>query len=93
MSVTTPAAFEDSTGTIQRLTGELEYLSAATAGQLLTVGSGGKASFVTPVVRIAAGVPSGAPTVGELPIAVDTTAVTGGIYAWSGSAWVKAATI
>lgn len=47
----------------------------------------------TLAVRIAAGVPAGAPTADELPIAVDTTAVSGGIYAWSGAAWVKAASI
>lgn len=47
----------------------------------------------TPTVRAAAGVPTGAPTGTELPLAADTTAVSGGMYAWSGSAWVKVATV
>lgn len=38
-------------------------------------------------VQIAAGVPVGAPT--GLPFAVDTTAVTGGLYVWNGATWVK----
>lgn len=44
-------------------------------------------------VRSGAGVPSGAPTGTELPIAVDTTAVTGGVYFWDGANWVLAASI
>ena len=44
-------------------------------------------------VRFAAGVPSGAPTTTELPIAFDSTAVTGGVYYWTGAAWVKGGTI
>ncbi len=44
-------------------------------------------------VRTAAGVPSGAPTGTELPIAFDTTAVSGGLYAWNGAAWVQASVI
>lgn len=36
MGVKIPAAFEDSTGTIQRLTGEIELLVAATPGEVLT---------------------------------------------------------
>jgi hypothetical protein len=46
-----------------------------------------------PAPRVAAGVPSGAPTAGENGIAFDTTASTGGLYAWNGSAWVKGSTI
>jgi hypothetical protein len=42
----------------------------------------------TPPIRSAAGVPSGAPTPTELPFALDTTAVTGGLYYWNGAAWV-----
>ena len=42
----------------------------------------------TPPIRSAAGVPSGAPTPTEIPFAIDTTAVSGGLYYWSGSAWV-----
>jgi hypothetical protein len=42
----------------------------------------------TPPIRSAAGVPSGAPTPTEIPFAIDTTAGTGGLYYWSGSAWV-----
>ena len=44
-------------------------------------------------VRFAAGVPSGAPTGTEIPIAFDSTAVSGGVYYWTGSAWVKGGTI
>jgi hypothetical protein len=40
--------------------------------------------------RIGTGVPSGAPTDAENGIAINTTATSGGVYAWSGSAWVKA---
>ena len=48
----------------------------------------------TPVLRIAAGVPdASAPNNGEALLAVDTTPETGGIYAWDGAAWVKAASI
>ena len=47
----------------------------------------------TPTVRNAAGVPSGAPTGTELPVAFDSTGVTGGLYFWDGGAWVKASTI
>lgn len=60
---------------------------------LLRIPAGIPASQLGLTVRIAAGVPAGAPTTTELPIAVDTTAVTGGIYAWNGAAWVQAATI
>lgn len=42
---------------------------------------------------IDAAVPVAAPTSTQLPIAVDTTAVSGGIYVWDGAAWTKAATI
>lgn len=51
------------------------------------------AADVTMTVRSAAGVPAGAPSGSELPIAFDTTATTGGLYVWSGSAWVLAAPI
>lgn len=48
----------------------------------------------TPLIcRVAAGVPAGAPTAGENGMAIDTTAVTGGLYAWSGSAWVRGSVI
>ena len=49
--------------------------------------------ILTPTVRAAAGVPSGAPTGSELPLAADTTASTGGLYFWTGAAWTKIATI
>ncbi len=42
----------------------------------------------TPPIRSAAGVPSGAPSPTEIPFAIDTTAGTGGLYYWSGSAWI-----
>jgi hypothetical protein len=48
---------------------------------------------VRPTIRSAAGVPTGAPAGTELPIAFDTTATTGGLYVWTGAAWVKASTI
>jgi hypothetical protein len=38
-------------------------------------------------IRNAAGVPAGAPTGTELPIAVDTTASPGTLYFWDGAAW------
>ena len=50
-------------------------------------------TFPSATIRQAAGVPSGAPTGTELPIAFDSTATTGGLYVWSGSAWVLAAPI
>ena len=51
------------------------------------------AAETIPHPRVAAGVPSGAPTAGENGMAFDTTASTGGLYAWNGSAWVKGSTI
>ncbi len=63
-----------------------------TDGQRL-VSDGTYAVWSTQTVRFAAGVPSGAPTGAELPIAFDSTAVTGGVYYWNGSAWVKGGTI
>lgn len=44
------------------------------------------------LVQIAAGVPVGPPA-GVLPIAFDSTAVTGGLYVWDGAAWVKVSVI
>lgn len=64
---------------------------AGPAGAAGAAGAPGQGSTAT--VRTAAGVPSGAPTGTELPIAFDTTATSGGLYAWSGSAWVYAAPI
>lgn len=61
-----------------------------TGGQFLGSNNGSGAVWTTPTVRIAAGVPSGAPGTGELPIALDTTSSTGGVYGWNGSSWVKA---
>ena len=61
-----------------------------TVGQVLTAdgaGSGGTI-YKTLVIRNAAGVPSGAPTIGELPIAADTTASPATLYFWDGAAWV-----
>lgn len=55
------------------------------AGQALV--SDGGTFTVWGGVQIAAAVPMGAPT--GLPLAVDTTAVTGGLYVWNGAAWVK----
>ena len=50
-------------------------------------------AWVQQTVRSAAGVPSGAPTGTELPVAIDTTGTTGGLYVWTGAAWVKGSTI
>jgi hypothetical protein len=50
-------------------------------------------AWIQQTVRAAAGVPAGAPTGTELPIAIDTTAVTGGLYVWTGAAWVKGSVI
>jgi hypothetical protein len=36
-----------------------------------------------------AGVPAGAPAAGHLPLNFDSTAVSGGLYAWYGGAWHK----
>ena len=47
----------------------------------------------TQTVRIAAQVPSGAPIGSELPVALDSTAITGGLYVWDGAAWVQASVI
>lgn len=58
---------------------------------LLDEGDWNAAHTVT--VRTAAGVPAGAPSGSELPIAFDTTAVSGGLYVWTGAAWVLAAPI
>lgn len=46
-----------------------------------------------PTVRHAAGVPSGAPVAPEGPVAFDSTPSTGGLYVWTGAAWVKGSTI
>ena len=47
----------------------------------------------TTLPRVAAGVPSEAPTAGESGLAFDTTPGTGGLYAWNGAAWGKASAI
>lgn len=44
-------------------------------------------------IRAAAGVPTGAPTGNEIPVAIDTTAVSGGLYVWTGAAWVQGSVI
>lgn len=59
------------------------------AGEALV--SDGAAGVQWAGVQIAAGVPAGAPT--GLPLAFDSTAVTGGLYVWNGAAWVKVSTI
>jgi hypothetical protein len=60
-------------------------------GQILSTVDGSNAAWSTFVV--AAGVPAGAPASGKLPIAFDSTAVTGGLYIWTGAAWTKVSTI
>jgi hypothetical protein len=59
------------------------------AGQALV--SDGSQRLIYGGVQIAAAVPMGAPT--GLPLAFDSTAVTGGLYVWNGAAWVKVSTI
>jgi len=78
---------------VHDIDGELHSDAGGAAGEALVVDTtaGGQPVWGG-IYAIAAGVPSGAPD-GALPIAVDTTAVTGGIYVWDGAAWVKAATI
>lgn len=66
--------------------------SFGAAGEALVPDGTVDSTLVWGGVIVAAGVPAGAPN-GKLPIAVDTTAVSGGIYVWNGAAWVKAATI
>jgi hypothetical protein len=44
-------------------------------------------------VRYATGIPTGAPTGTEGPVAFDNTPVNGGSYLWVGAFWVKAADI
>ncbi len=70
-------------------------LSVRTAGGVGVAGQAlvtdGAGFVVYGGVQIAAGVPMGAPT--GLPFAVDTTAVSGGLYVWNGAAWVKVSTI
>ncbi len=44
-------------------------------------------------VIVAAAPPAGAPAGNQLPIAYDTTLVTGGLYIWNTAAWVKVANI
>ncbi len=60
------------------------------AGQALV--SNGAGFTVWGSLIIAAGVPAGAPN-GKLPFAIDTTAITGGLYYWNSAAWVKIVTI
>lgn len=64
-----------------------------TETQMLSTVDTVNAAWGSPI--IAAAVPVAAPVAGQLGLAVDTTAVTGGIYVWdaTGNAWVKAATI
>jgi hypothetical protein len=76
---------------------------AETFGGTVAAGATGKyadaghkhalAAETIPHPRVAAGVPSGAPTAGENGMAFDTTASTGGLYAWNGSAWVQGSVI
>lgn len=90
----TPGAFTvTGAGTGNGRVGVITDGAVGGAGDTLTADGSNGATWVNKLARIAAGVPSGAPTAGELSIAVDTTAVTGGIYAWSGVTWVKASSI
>lgn len=77
--------------------GAVPTTRTVTAGTGLTGGGALSGNITLNVagltVRQAAGVPSGAPTGTELPIAFDTTSTTGGLYVWSGAAWILASTI
>lgn len=81
-----PAAFEDSTGTIAKLTGEIEYLGGGTAGQVLTVNEDGLTADFADVggggfaIQTGSGVPAGSvvPANGIGTIYVDTE--NGGAY-------------
>ena len=91
MGVKIPAAFEDSTGTIQRLTGEVELLVAATPGEVLTANNpANTASFVAgssvSYVTVNAGAPSPLTTY-VTPLFFDSTGTTGGLYAWTGTTY------
>lgn len=70
-------------------------IQAVTGGSFGMVGQALVATGLGPVlyggVQVAAAPPAGDPT--GLPLAVDTTAVTGGLYVWNGAAWVKVSTI
>jgi len=63
------------------------HASGATIEAVLTAGLIDQ--LATPTIRHAAGVPTGAPTLGELPIALDTTASPGNWYFWDGAAWTR----
>jgi hypothetical protein len=70
-------------------------LGSGTFGDL-TMESGAFGGLpVGTTIRIGAGVPAGAPVTPELPLAYDTTPVTGGFYFfnYAGPAWVKVSTI
>ena len=73
------------------LAGALPGPTGATgaAGATGATGAAGAGS----TIRHAAGVPTGAPTGTEAPVAFDSTASTGGLYVWTGAAWVKGSTI
>ncbi len=65
------------------------------AGKAFVAVDASNAHYVGLAVIAAAGVPSGAPNFagGQLPVALDSTAVTGGLYVWTGAAWVKGSVI
>jgi len=73
--------------------GELGNTYAAPTVDAVHSGSSHAGVLNTLTVRAGSGAPAGAPTGTELPLAVDTDAVTGGVYYWTGAAWVQAATI
>lgn len=84
------AEANDATGaTLEVNTGD----DVGAAGQFLASDGASNTLWTTPLVRHAAGVPTGAPGVAELPFAFDSTAVTGGLYFWDGAAWVQCSVI
>ena len=81
-------------GAIDTAHGRLRMITdgtAGTAGQVLASDGAEYAIWTTPLVRNAAGVPAGAPGVGELPFAADTTASPATLYFWNGAAWLPLA--
>ena len=92
MTISTTGGVIPTAGTIQgiAITG-----APSGAGDMIVATSTTAAAWQTPSleIRMAAGVPSGAPAFYEVPIAFDSTPVTGGLYGWDGAAWVKVAAI
>lgn len=91
-SGTEPGALVYLTGGSVGLPGQITVQannSQGTAGQFLGSDGASQTVWTTPTIRHAASVPTGAPGVGELPIALDTTTSPAHGYAWTGAAWTR----